>query len=236
MNYDQHFIKDDLVAARIVKYARVSSKYKVIEIGSGNGVITKQLVKKSPVTTIEIDPKLCEELEKLKLPNLKVINKNILSYNIDFDIAVSNLPFNICEPYFNILIKKEFKRCVFCVPISFSNRLTNEQGLLSLIIPLFFKIKVLETIPREAILPIPKTDCAIISVVPQRICSKKNSVIKEIYLQMDKKLKVAIRESYCKVLKLTKKQANERLPKLDYLEKRVYMLNYIEWKQLILQI
>ena len=160
---------------------------------------------------------------------LFVAHRDLLRY------ALPVVPFLLIA-FREILIKKEFKRCVFCVPISFSNRLTNEQGLLSLIIPLFFKIKVLETIPREAILPIPKTDCAIISVVPQRICSKKNSVIKEIYLQMDKKLKVAIRESYCKVLKLTKKQANERLPKLDYLEKRVYMLNYIEWKQLILQI
>ena len=63
--------------------------------------------------------------------------------------------------------------------------------------------------------------------------SEKEKIIREIYLQSDKKLENAIREAHCKILNLTKKQSKEKIPKLSFLNKRVYTLNLDEWRELI---
>lgn len=233
MKLDQHFMIDEDLSKRIVDYANISPKEKVLEIGPGKGALTKYLVKKANITAVEIDSELCKELKSLKLKNIKIVNDNVLNFSGDFDIIVSNLPYNICEPYFNVLIKKEFKRGIFCVPISFADRLIREKSLLSLIMPLFFKIKILEVVPKTAFLPVPKVDSAIISIEKRAYNTEKNQIVKDIYLQSDKKLKGAIQETYCIVNKLTKKEAKEKIPNLKFLEKRVYTLNYGEWKELI---
>lgn len=233
MKHDQHFMIDEEIASKIVDYANISSKDRVLEVGPGKGALTKYMVKVANVTAVEIDKELCKELKKLKFKNLKIINDNALNFNYDFDVVVSNLPYNICEPYFNILIKKDFKRGVFCVPVSFANRLIKEKSLLSLVMPLFFKIKILEAIPRNSFFPQPNTDSIIISIEKREHNTEKNRVIKETYLQNDKKLENAIQEAYCRILKINKKKAKEKIPKLNFLEKRVYMLNYGEWKELI---
>ena len=233
MKHDQHFMVDEKLASRIVDYANLSAKDKVLEIGPGNGALTKYLVKKSKVTAVEIDPKLCEKLEKLKFKNLKVVNENALNFKDDFDVVVSNLPYSLCEPYFNKLIKKDFKRGVFCVPLSFANRITKEKSFLSIVIPLFFKVKILEEVPKNAFSPPPKTESVVIRIEKRENITLKSAIIKELYLQTDKKVKSALEETYCRSLSISKKQARDKIPKLDFLDKRVYMLNYDEWKELI---
>ncbi len=233
MKHDQHFMVDEKLASRIVDYANLSTKDRVLEVGPGKGALTKYLVKKSKVTAVEIDKELCKELKNLKLKNLKIVNANALEFDREFDVVVSNLPYNICEPYFNRLIKKDFKRGVFCVPVSFANRLVKEKSLLSLVIPLFFKIKILEFVPKSVFSPPPKTDSAIIYIEKREHNTDKNNVIREIYLQSDKKLENAIQEAYIRILNLSKKQSKEKTSNLKFLEKRVYMLNYDEWKELI---
>ena len=66
--------------------------------------------------------------------------------------------------------------------------------------------------------------------------NEKEKVIRKIYLQSDKKLENAVRESFCKILKLTKKQSKEKVPKLSFLDKRVYTLNLDEWKEIVKEI
>lgn len=224
---------DEDLSKRIVSYANIEPKERVLEIGPGKGALTKYLVKKANVTAVEIDYTLCKKLRGLKLKNLVIVNKNVLDFEFRFDVVVSNLPYNICEPYLNKLIKKDFRLAVFCVPVSFADRLVKEKSLLSLIMPLFFKIKILEFVSKNVFSPQPKGDSVIISLEKRQHNTQKNIIIREIYLQVDKKLKTAIQEAYCRTLKITKKQAKEKMPRSKFLDKRVYMLNYDEWKEVI---
>ena len=106
MKYDQHFMIDVEIARQIVSFLAIKDNEKVLEIGPGKGVLTQFL--KGNITLIEIDKKLCKELKE-KFPNIKIINRNILNCNENFDKIVSNVPYSICEPLMNKLIKMNIK-------------------------------------------------------------------------------------------------------------------------------
>ena len=62
MKLGQHFLTDSSIAEKMVDYANVSNKDTVLEIGPGEGIITKILSERAKnVVAIEMDKKLAEE-------------------------------------------------------------------------------------------------------------------------------------------------------------------------------
>lgn len=67
INYGQHFLIDDEVIDKFISLAEIKDK-DVIEIGPGNGVITKRLCEQANhVISYEIDISLKHDLDKLKI-------------------------------------------------------------------------------------------------------------------------------------------------------------------------
>ena len=93
MKLDQHFLINEEIAREIVSFLDVKDDETVLEIGSGNGILSKYIKK---ATLIEIDKDLCEEL-KNKFQNHIVINKNILRLKLNYDKIIGNIPYSICE-------------------------------------------------------------------------------------------------------------------------------------------
>ena len=99
----QNFLIDKNIAKKILNLTSIKGK-NLIEIGSGNGFLTDQIVEKKPksLILIEKDNFLFKNL-KLKYRSLKfieIINADVLK--IDFNkvikknsIIVGNLPYNI---------------------------------------------------------------------------------------------------------------------------------------------
>ena len=81
---------------------------KTLEIGPGNGKLTDNIIDRKPssLTLVEIDKDLIKELESKysNIINLKVINADILKYNLNkkYQLIISNLPYNISS---QILVK-----------------------------------------------------------------------------------------------------------------------------------
>lgn len=231
--FNQNLMIDKELIKRIVKYAKLTKKDVVLEIGAGTGNLTQELAKKSKVVAIEIDDNSLKILQEKKLKNVEIIKTNALDLDVEYDKIVSNLPYNICEPLFNRLIKKDFKLGIFTVPRKFAERLTEEKSLLSLTIPLFFKIEILEIVQPVSFEPQPNIESAVIKITPRKRFAKKEKLLKNIYLQQDKKLGNAIRESYRTLEKLTKWEAAQKIPKLPFIEKYVNQLSYEDWKILL---
>jgi len=206
MKYDQHFLQDLEIARKIVSFLDVKNNEKVLEIGPGHGTLTQFL--KGNITLIEIDKDLCKELKE-KFPKYKIINKNILNYNENFDKIISNVPYSICEPLMNKLMKMNFKKTILTVPINFMN-----QGLLSLVMKHFLEINELITIPKTAFYPIPKVESKVIEIKNKKL-NEKEKLLRKIYVQSDKKLK------------------NVYNSDLLFNEKRIYQMNFDEWKELV---
>ncbi len=215
MNYDQHFMIDFELAKKIVSFLSLQENEKILEIGPGKGILTQFL--KGDISVVEIDKQLCMGLKE-KFPNIKIINANILKYNHNFDKIISNVPYSICEPLMNKLLKMNFKKAILMVPEQFM-----EKGVLNLLMNYFFDIKNLLHVNKHAFYPIPKTNSKVIKIKHKKL-NKKEELLRDIYIQSDKKLK--------NVLK-TKVDLSKNKLSLSFLEKRIYQMNYDEWKLLI---
>ena len=231
MELDQHFMIDKKLCKRIVSYADIKKDELVLEIGPGKGALTKYLIKKTKkLVLIEISPELTSELIK-KFKEAKVINKSITTFKeLNFNKIVGNLPYSVIESIMNTILVSKFELAVFTVPNDFL-----KKGLLNLLMPKFFDIETLEEINEEAFDPQPKVKSKVIRIKHKEM-NEEEKIIKEIYLQSDKKLDNAFREAYCKILNLTKKEAKAKVPKLIFLDKKIYTLSLEEWKEIVKEI
>jgi len=222
---------DENLCKRIVSYANIKPNEAVLEIGPGKGALTKYLTKRTKkLVLVEVSFELTSELIN-KFREAKIINESITSFKeLNFDKIIGNLPYSVSESIMNTLLVSKFELAVFTVPTNFM-----KSGLLNLIMPKFLEIETLEEINKGAFDPKPKIKSRVIKIKHKEM-NEKERIIKEIYLQSDKKLGNAFREACCKVLKLTKKEAKPRIPKLNFLDKKIYTLNLEEWKEMIKEI
>ncbi|MBI3019329.1 MAG: 16S rRNA (adenine(1518)-N(6)/adenine(1519)-N(6))-dimethyltransferase [Deltaproteobacteria bacterium] len=103
--FSQNFLKDEHLAERIVKAARITSTDVVLEIGTGLGILTKALAKNATkVMTFEKDKKLLVQLPFILQTEtqIEVIPQDFLTYDLSLlqkrfkKIKVAaNLPFHI---------------------------------------------------------------------------------------------------------------------------------------------
>jgi 16S rRNA (adenine1518-N6/adenine1519-N6)-dimethyltransferase len=195
----------------------------ILEIGGGHGELSS-LIK--PNTIIEIDNELADKLRKRRF---NVIKGDALKEDLTAEIIVGNISYEIAEPLMNKLVRTKFTEAILCVPKEFAYGLKG-RGVLGMIMPLIFKIKVLFDVGKESFDPKPRVNSAVISIKPKKML-KKNKIIKEVYSQSDKKLKNAIREAYCRVQEKSKREV--KIPELEFIDKLVCQLNYEEWKVLV---
>ena len=101
-NLGQHFLKDQNIVDKLVRHIDPSKNDEFIEIGPGDGVMTKSIINK--VKKMILLEKDCDLIENLKnnfseYHNSSIINVDVLEYdlnNIDKPMRViGNLPYNI---------------------------------------------------------------------------------------------------------------------------------------------
>ncbi len=230
---DQHFLKDNLIFDKIIKTSRLNKEDVILEIGAGDGRLTKLIVDKvKAVEVVEIDEKFIGYLDELKNlhKNLTVHFGNALDFidKLRFNKIVSNIPYSITEPLFKELLKIKFDLCVFIIGKNFHDLIKSKESKWSLIIPEFFDISLIETIPRDKFEPKPRVDSVLIKIKESEV---KNKNLRGFILQDDKKVKNAIVKSL-RDNGLTNKQAKDKLTELNIpggiLEKSV---DYLSNKQ-----
>jgi len=113
----QNFLNDELMADRIVGVADITKNDTIIEIGPGNGALTKWICM-SPLKRgllIEIDFSIASEL-KNKFPKFEIINEDVCGVDLsklkkDNDeqfTVVGNLPYNVSSRILDHLVKYSF--------------------------------------------------------------------------------------------------------------------------------
>ncbi len=93
-----------------MNYTNINKQDNVIEIGSGKGHFTRELVKRSQwVNAIEIDEDLCHATEETVEPfqNIKVIQEDILKFNFP---KIQTIKYLAISPY-NISTEIIKKNC-----------------------------------------------------------------------------------------------------------------------------
>jgi 16S rRNA (adenine1518-N6/adenine1519-N6)-dimethyltransferase len=110
----------------------------------------------------------------------------------------------------------KFDSCTLVVSKHFADLLTNDsENRLSIIVPAFFKVILLEIIPPSSFYPQPKVDSALIVIKPlekdKLVAEPIKYLIRELFWRRDKKLKNALREAMIAwTLKVKGKQLTKR--------------------------
>ena len=101
----QNFLIDSAVISQLVNYVNPDSNDLFLEIGPGQGAITKELLNKSRCThAVEMDNDLSKELKILEnFGNFYLHNENILNFDPSKISknkirVIGNLPYNISTP------------------------------------------------------------------------------------------------------------------------------------------
>ena len=179
----QFFLRDKSIAKRIA--AAVKPGNQLIEIGPGDGALTKELFEHGhSVIGVELDADLVEKLEKRfqHRRDFRLISGNILKINWEeFEkkdsclTIVGNLPYHLTSPIlFNIfeIVRRGTPRiteCVVMVQREVGSRITAESGnkiygALTLLTQYHGQTEYLFTVPASSFYPEPGVDGAIIRI------------------------------------------------------------------------
>ncbi len=179
----QHFLRSTRALDAIIEAARLSPGEAVLEIGPGEGVLTKRLLDaKASVLAIEKDDELYKSLREkfsgeIKRGNLILEHGDILDWNPAKPIAksyklVANIPYNITgailEKFLSaehqpelmvLLVQDEVAKRICRHPVS-----TGKGSILSVSVEAYGTPRYVEKVLAGSFAPAPKVNSAIIAI------------------------------------------------------------------------
>jgi len=228
----QNFLINEKVAERELQYANVNKDDVVLEIGPGEGVLTKLLAERAgKVLAVEIDEKLVHLLKKFLPGNVELIQGDVLKIDFEklpcFNKVVSNLPFQISSPVTFKLLDYGFDLAILVYQKEFADRLVAKSGCKNysrLSVNVYYKAEceVLEVIPRTCFKPEPKVDSCIVKLTPREV-PPFHVLDEQFFLDVTKKLFIHRRKKIKTTLtKLFDIRLDDDIP---YMESRVEELS-----------
>ncbi len=174
---DQHFLVDESAADRIVSAAEIKPGEDIVEIGPGEGVLTRRILGSGArLTAVEIDERLAAKLEGLfgADPNFNLLRSDFLK----LDPAslpspckiVSNLPYSMATSILQrllpwhgwgsavLMFQKEVAERVCARPGG------GDYGVLSISVALFAEAERLFDVPPRSFRPPPKVDSSVLGL------------------------------------------------------------------------
>lgn len=184
----QHFLRDSRLLDKIARTIDPQAADVVIEIGPGKGALTRAL---SPLTrlvvAVEKDRILAEMLDADKPANVAVVEGDALDVSFEHlirEIAGSsppvkitgNLPYAISGPFLARVWEERqlFSRASFLIQREVAERIaagpgTKEFAPLSIMLQVYFDVKILFRVAPGSFVPPPKVDSAVVSLVRREI-------------------------------------------------------------------
>ena len=185
--YGQNFLIDQNIIKKICNLIS-NKKLKIIEIGPGDGRLTEQILLYEPreLKIIEIDSELIPILESKfnKSKNIEIINENILKYSLieNFDLIISNLPYNISSQILVkiCLIENPPVNLILMFQKEFAERLLDKKlNSLNSLINCFYEINNSFNVGKNCFRPVPKIDSTVLSFKRKKNILLKKTEIKE---------------------------------------------------------
>ncbi len=178
--FGQNFITDKNLLNAIVDDAQVDKNDDVLEIGAGEGTLTKVISERvKSVVSYEIDSDLKEKLLSLNLKNVKFVLDDIMKYEIE-DIEkdflggykiIANLPYYITSPIiFKFLNNSDKVRSLtIMVQKEVAERIVakaggKDYGVLSVMVQFFGNAKITRLVSRKMFFPQPNVDSAVVVI------------------------------------------------------------------------
>ncbi len=183
--FGQNFLHDQQVIDSIIQQIVPDKDHHLIEIGPGQGALTKQLAMSGArLDCIELDRDLAEHLTKLyrHSGNVTIHQQDVLKFDLDQLITddkpvriIGNLPYNISTPVLFHLFEysQKIRDMHFMLQLEVVRRISAEvggknYGRLSLMLQYFCTPEKLFDVSPQAFTPQPKVNSAIVRLTPHR--------------------------------------------------------------------
>ncbi len=204
----QCFLRNRAIAVLESEYGRGK---RVVEIGPGFGILTKELCSVAQsVVSIEKDSKVYNLVAPtMRFENLTLLNRDFFDVEYeklkDPQILISNIPYNISSRVIEWLsmhnipailcMQKEFVQHMMATPNS------GHYSRLSVISNLAFKIEKLADVPRGDFYPIPNVDSIVINISPKRkrISPDEHRIITLLMSHSSKRLRNSLSDSHAQI-------------------------------------
>ncbi|MDQ3909067.1 MAG: 16S rRNA (adenine(1518)-N(6)/adenine(1519)-N(6))-dimethyltransferase RsmA [Thermoproteota archaeon] len=196
----QHMLVDMRILDKIVSAAHIDKEEIVLEVGTGEGILTAELCKYAKrVISYEIDTKLYRKAQKQlssQFKNLELINADLFKINDShfFNVFVSNLPYSRSRDAIEWLFTQEFDRAILMVQKEFADKLAATPGsknyrAISALAAHCFAIEKLFKVRRESFEPQPKVESLVIGITPVHLVTRE--VMRNINLLFSRRNKKA---------------------------------------------
>ena len=177
----QNFLKDKNVLMKIIDSVDVQEDDLIIEIGPGQGALTKYLkLFHANLICYEVDNRVKRYLDSFVDAKTKVIYEDFLKRDVVTDISkieynnlyiVANLPYYITTPIIQKMIdsKLDIEAMVLMVQDEVANRLsanpnTKDYGMMTVNLKYYYDVNKLFVVNRKSFEPIPNVDSAVIKL------------------------------------------------------------------------
>ncbi len=184
--FGQNFLHDQHIIDRIIREIAPTSDDHLLEIGPGQGALTKQLAKSGArLDCIELDRDLAEHLrhQYRDYDNVHIHQHDILKFDINELLIdtrpiriIGNLPYNISTPVLFHLLKyyEGIQDMSFMLQLEVVERMSagvgdKSYGRLSLMLQYFCEAEKLFNVPPQAFIPQPKVNSAIVRLTPHKV-------------------------------------------------------------------
>ena len=181
----QNFLTDKNIIDLIVDIGNINENSEIIEVGPGNGSLTKKIIEKKPKNfiAIEKDEKLVELLNKKFKNNVKIINEDMMKISYENYlkrdmIIFGNLPYNISTQMLAKWIKlknidKICKKLILMFQKEVADRIiakpdTKNYGRLSILSNWRMKIDKIIDLEPESFNPRPKVKSTLLVFMPKK--------------------------------------------------------------------
>lgn len=193
--FGQHWLKSEKALNRIVSSAELTESDRILEIGPGTGILTRQLLTQAgAVISVEIDRDLCPILVQKfgKFENFLLLQGDFLVLDIEQLLesfpqfqnprkVVANIPYNITGPILEKLLgtiadpnPHPFGSIVLLLQKEVALRIcanpnSSHYGALSIRVQYLADAEFICDVPAKAFSPPPKVDSAVIRLKPRAI-------------------------------------------------------------------
>ncbi|MGD1055215.1 MAG: rRNA adenine N-6-methyltransferase family protein [Nitrososphaerales archaeon] len=216
----QHYLADRWVVNKIITSANIQPDELVLEIGTGRGVLTKELAHLGAgLEAYEVDRgNRTATLEELGAARAVIHLGDVFKETPRFDVLVSSLPYSRSATFVEWISQVEYDRAVVLLQADFVRKILAAPGMrdyraMSAIVQISSEVEVLMKVGRESFFPQPKVNSLLVSMRPKRrMAGAEISKIKRLF-------SLRRREVISAVAKLGMAR-----PETDYGRRRVYSL------------
>ena len=192
--FGQNFLQDQNIIKKIISEIAPKENELIVEIGPGQGALTKYLFEsKANLTAIEIDKRVIDDL-KNRFVDLKLLQNDFLELDL-YLIAdssqqklriVGNIPYNITSPILFKLFDNNtlINDAVFMVQLEVAKRMTaklgsKDYGILSVLLEYYGNTKLAFKVSPNVFYPKPNVHSAVVHIYFNEI--RNNSVFNSIF-------------------------------------------------------